>query len=130
MMIFVNEFTSCEARPVAALRTLLVLLNPFAPHLTEELWSRLTTNFSGFDRSVSSQRWPVWDENYLIENEVEIVVQVNGKLRDKITMKKDSDRDELEKAVLALDRIRDATNGKQIRKVIVIPNKLVNVVVS
>jgi leucyl-tRNA synthetase len=130
MMIFVNEFTGSEARPVDALRALLVLLNPFAPHLTEELWSRLSTKYHGFDREISSQSWPEWDENYLVENEVEIVVQINGKLRDKIMVKKDSDETDLKRAVLDLAKVQEAANGKQIRRVIVIPNKLVNVVVS
>jgi leucyl-tRNA synthetase len=129
MMIFVNEFTGVETKPVAALRTLLILLNPFAPHLSEELWSRMSQKFSGFDGQVSAQPWPIWDEQVLTENEVDIVIQVNGKLRDKITLKRDTDRAQLETTILALPKIKEAVSGKHIRKLIVIPNKLVNVVV-
>jgi leucyl-tRNA synthetase len=129
MMIFVNEFTVAEVKPVAALRTLLVLLNPFAPHLSEELWSRLSRSFSGFDGPISSQPWPEWNEQFLAENEADIVIQINGKLRDKIRVQKDMEKGELERTVLALPKIREATEGKQIRKMVVIPNKLVNVVV-
>ncbi|MBV9733610.1 MAG: leucine--tRNA ligase, partial [Verrucomicrobia bacterium] len=87
MMIFVNTFTTAERRPVTALRTLLILLNPFAPHLSEELWERLSQRFPIFSGQISQQAWPVWDDAYLVEDEVEIIVQVNGKLRDRITVR-------------------------------------------
>src|SRR5260221_179033 len=92
MMIYVNTFTNVEPKPVTALRTLLILLNPFAPHLTEDLWQRLSQRFSIFSGQISQQAWPNWDEAYLMEEEVEVVVQVNGKLRDRITVRKDLGR--------------------------------------
>jgi leucyl-tRNA synthetase len=128
MMIFVNEFTAAERRPVEALRTLLVLLNPFAPHLSEELWQRLGIKFSTFTNSVHNQPWPTWDEDRLAQEEIEIVIQVNGKLRDKITVTKDLDRRKLEQCALASPKIRDTIAGRAVRKLIVVPNKVVNVV--
>jgi len=92
MMIYVNAFTTVEQRPVTALRTLLILLNPFAPHLSEELWERLSQRFPIFSGQMSQQAWPAWDDAYLVEDEVEIIVQVNGKLRDKITVRKDLEK--------------------------------------
>ena len=130
MMIFVNEFTGAETRPVEAVRTLLVLLCPFAPHLAEELWSRLSTQFARFDGLACEQEWPKWNDAFLTEDEVEIIIQVNGKLRDKMTVRKDSKNAELERTALACPKIREATREKTVRKIIVIPNKLVNVVVA
>ena len=135
MMIFVNAFTSANPRPAPAIRTLLVLLNPFAPHLTEELWAALHSGEnqkSKIDTQnpelVSSQPWPVFDPQYLVEDEVEIVLQVNGKLRDKLVVKKDAPASEIEAAALASPKIRELTAGKTIRKVVVVPGKLVNIV--
>ena len=130
MMIFVNEFTGAATRPVAALRTLLILLNPFAPHLSEELWSLLGKKFDGFDGTISQQPWPKWDPAYLVEDEVEIIIQINGKLRHKILAKKDLPQDELEKQATSSAKIQKAIAGKAIRKIVVVPNKLVNLVVS
>ncbi|MBV8813971.1 MAG: leucine--tRNA ligase [Verrucomicrobia bacterium] len=129
MMIFVNTFTNVERRPIQALRTLLILLNPFAPHLSEELWERLSQRFSIFSGQISEQPWPVWDESYLEEDEVEIILQLNGKLRDKITVRRDLDRESLEQLVLETPKIRTATRGKTIQKIVTVPNRIVNVVV-
>ncbi len=130
MMIFVNEFTGAEIRPVEALRTLLILLSPFAPHLAEELWWRLSTRFSGFEGLACQQPWPKWRDEFLAEAEVEIVIQINGKWRDKVTVRKDLGKAELEQAALASRKVREATRDKSVRKIIVVPNKLVNVVVE
>ena len=130
MMIFVNEFTGAATRPLTALRTLLILLNPFAPHLSEELWSLLGEKFAGFHGTISQQPWPKWDPAYLVEDEVEIIIQINGKLRHKITAKKDLPQDELEKKATSSDKIQQAIAGKAIRKVVIVPNKLVNLVVG
>ena len=130
MMIYVNAFTTAERRPVSALRTLLILLNPFAPHLSEELWERLSQRFPIFSGQISQQAWPAWDEAYLVEAEVEIVVQVNGKLRDKITVRKDLDGKALEEAALAAPKVKENVAGKTVRKIVIVPNRVVNVVVS
>jgi leucyl-tRNA synthetase len=108
----------------------LILLNPFAPHLSEELWWRLNTGFAGFDGMVCQQRWPEWDPQFLAENDVEIVIQVNGKLRDKVTVQRDLENEELKRVVLASVKVKEAAGDRQVRKVIIVPNKLVNVVLE
>jgi leucyl-tRNA synthetase len=128
MMILVNALTNAPTKPVSALRTLLILLNPFAPHLTSELWQTLAERSPGVSGDITAQRWPDHDERFLIEDEIEIVLQVNGKLRDKITIALDSTDAALEAAALANKKIQNAVGGETIRKVVVVPKKLVNVV--
>jgi leucyl-tRNA synthetase len=130
MMIFVNEFTGAERRPVEAIRILLTLLSPFAPHLAEELWSHLGTKFAGFEGMACQQSWPVWRDEFLAQEEVEIVIQINGKLRDKVTVKKDLGKAELEQVALASAKVQEATRDKAIRKIVAVPNKVVNVVIN
>ena len=110
-------------REIAA--DLVKMLAPFAPHITEELWSRLFGN-----GSVHQQKWPVYDEAATRQSEIEIVLQINGKVRDKITVPADLDRAGMEKAVMALPRTVELTAGKEIVKVICVPKKLVNIVVK
>jgi leucyl-tRNA synthetase len=130
MMIYVNAFTNVEQRPVQAVRTLLILLSPFAPHLAEEIWYQLSTRFPGFVGLVSEQPWPSWKEEYLVESEVEVIIQVNGKLRDKMTVAKDLDEASLEKLARASAKVQESLKGKDVRKVVVVPNKIVNLVAS
>jgi leucyl-tRNA synthetase len=125
MMIFVNAFTTAETIPLSAMRTFLVLLNPFAPHLSSELWENLKS-----PGQITAQSWPDYDEKFLVEDEVEIVVQVNGKVRDRVKMSIQASEEEIKKAALALPKIQELTAGKQILKVVVIPKKLVNIVVA
>ncbi len=129
MMVFVNEFTGATPRPVSALRTLCILLHPYAPHLTEELWELLAAKFPGFEGHCSSQTWPTWQDELLVEDNVEYVIQINGKLRDKLLMTKDAPRDQVEAAALNLPKVVESLAGRPPAKVIVVPNKLVNVVV-
>ncbi len=124
MMIFVNEFTSADPRPLGALRVLLPLLSPFAPHLAEEMWTRL-----GLGGLASQQAWPAYDAALLVDDEVEIVLQVNGKVRDRMTVAKGAANADVEALALANAKVREATEGRTIAKVIVVPGKLVNVVV-
>ncbi len=130
MMIFVNAFTTSESVPVSALRTLLVLLNPFAPHLSSELWETLGKRFPISPRGITEQPWPEFAPEFLIEDEVEIVLQVNGKVRDRLTVPIAATEAELEKIALANERVREFTAGKTIRKLITIPKRLVNVVAN
>ena len=123
MMVFTNEFVNAKPRPLEALRILLPLLSPFAPHLAEELWSRL-----GFSGLASKQPWPTHDESLLVENEVELAVQVNGKVRERLVISKEATKEEIEKAALASPKIQEATTGQTILKVVVVPGKLVNIV--
>ncbi|HWM25480.1 MAG TPA: leucine--tRNA ligase [Chthoniobacterales bacterium] len=130
MMILVNALTNAPAKPVSALRVLLLLLNPFAPHLTSELWQTLAEKFAGGDGEITRHRWPEHDERLLVEDEIEIVLQVNGKLRDKITVGLDATEAALEAAALANQKVRNAVGGQTIRKIVVVPKKLVNVVAN
>ena len=128
MMIFVNAFTNAETIPLSAMRTFLILLNPFAPHISSELWERLA-EFGDARGDVSQQSWPAYDERLLIEDEVEIVIQINGKLRDRIRMPIVATEAELKAIALSNPKIQDRIAGKAVRRVIVVPKKLVNIVV-
>ncbi len=130
MMIMVNALTNAPAKPVSALRTLLILLNPFAPHLSSELWQILAGNFAGTEGEITAQPWPEHDERFLIEDEIDIILQVNGKLRDKITVALDATDAELEAAARANQKVQNAVGNQTIRKVVVVPKKLVNVVAN
>jgi leucyl-tRNA synthetase len=130
MMVFVNGFTNVERIPVTAMRMLLLLLNPFAPHLTSELWERLGAKFRVEPREITQQPWPNYDAALLVEDEVEIVVQINGKMRARLKVATDASEETLKVAALALPKIAEAIAGKEIRKVVIVPNKLVNIVTN
>src|SRR5207253_11289768 len=103
---------------------LLILLNPFAQHLTSELWQILAEKFPGAAGDITEQTWPVHDEGLLVEDETEIVLQVNGKVRDKITVALDATNAALKEAALASEKAQEAVAGKTNRKVVVVPKKL------
>ena len=130
MMIFVNAFTNVEVRPLAALRTLLVLLNPFAPHLSSELWETLGRQFPIAPLEITDQSWPEYREEFLVEDEVEIALQVNGKVRDRVMVATSATTHELEKVALSNHRVLEFLQGKQVKKIVVIQKKLVNVVTA
>ncbi len=130
MMIFVNAFTTAEVIPLSTIRTFLILLNPFAPHLSSELWETLSAKFKDRNGDITEEAWPDYDEALLVEDEVEMVVQVNGKVRDRMTMSIQASEGELQAAALENPRIKELTAGKTIRKVVVVPKKLVNIVVN
>ena len=126
MMVFVNAFTNAPVVPASAMCTFLVLLNPFAPHISSELWEKIC----GRGSDITAERWPEFDEALLVEDEVDIVLQVNGKLRDKVRVPIDATQEQLEEIARSNERVREFVAGKEIRKVIAIRNKLVNVVAS
>ncbi len=128
MMILVNELTALTVRPVSALRTLLILLSPYAPHLAEEIWTRLANRFAAFTGLASSQPWLSWDESLLVENEVEIVIQINGKVREKLLVPKEADREALLALVNREEKILSLLAGRTPLKTVVVPGKLVNFV--
>jgi len=132
MMICVNAFTNVTPRPVSSLRTLLQVLNPFAPHLTAELWDTLNRAFpaGATAGALEDQPWPQYDPALLVEDEIEIVIQVNGKIRDKLVVGKDASKAEIEAAAHANARVRETIAGKEVKKTIVVPGKLVNIVVG
>jgi leucyl-tRNA synthetase len=125
MMELTNHLTGLEQRPRKVLETLVLLLSPFAPHLAEELWRAL-----GHKASLAYEPWPQYDVALTREDTIEVPVQVNGKLRSKVTVPADADQAALESAARADERIRSLIEGKQVRKVIVVPKKLVNIVVA
>jgi len=131
MMILVNALTNAPSKSVSTLRTLLVLLNPFAPHITSELWETLQRKFhDGAAGDITAQPWPEYDEQLLIEDEIEIPIQVNGKVRDRIVVPLDLTSGELEAAALASPKVQEFIAGKTVRKIVAIPKKLVNVVAT
>jgi leucyl-tRNA synthetase len=125
MMIFTNEMNARDRRPRAALETFVLLLAPYAPHLAEELWSRL-----GHAQSLIREPWPVADPQWLASDTVNVVVQVNGKLRDQIAVAADADEAQVKELALASPKVQQWTDGKQVVKVIYVAGKLVSVVVK
>lgn len=131
MMECVNAMTSAESVTLADYVTLLHVLNPYAPHITEELYATLRTQFTTLPAcQLCQQTWPTYNPEYLVENTKEIVIQVNGKLRDKVTVAADIAKEELEALALAAPRVQEFTAGKTVRKVIVVPGRLVNIVAN
>lgn len=125
LMIFINDAYKQSELPVQYVEGFIKLLAPVAPHLAEELWERL-----GHDESLAYANWPDFDESKLIETEVEIVLQLNGKVKDKLKIAKDSSKTELENLAQENEKMQAAIGSKTIRKVIVVPNKLVNIVAN
>jgi len=125
MMEFANLFSRAEARPRSALKKFLVLLAPYAPHISEELWQLL-----GGEESISKQPWPEWDEAALVLSSIEIPVQINGKVKAKINIAPDASREAIGEAASSDERVRSLLAGKQIVKQIVVPGRLVNFVVK
>ncbi|MFN3410014.1 MAG: class I tRNA ligase family protein [Limisphaerales bacterium] len=130
MMVFVNEAMTWDVKPVSVLRTFLQLLAPFAPHLAEELWDKLNVSRLTPHASLTYAPWPQFDPALLVEDEIELPVSVNGKLRDVIKVPAAASQAELEAAARASAKIQAAIEGKTIRKVIVVPKKMVNLVVG
>ena len=125
MMSFLNEVTKKGSITKGEYKTFITLLNPVAPHMTEELWEIL-----GGEGLLSLTAWPKYDEEKTVDDEIEIVVQINGKIRDKMSVAADLDRAGLESVAMASSRIKELTEGKSIVKVIAVPGKLVNIVVK
>ncbi len=125
MMEFVNFFTKETSRPRACLEPLVLILSPFAPHLSEELWSAL-----GHAQTLAYEPWPAFDETHLATDTVEIVVQISGKVRGKVSVPTGADQAAILAAVKADPKIGEQLAGKQIVKEIVVPGKLVNLVVK
>lgn len=129
MMVFVNEAMTWETKPVSVLRDFLILLAPFAPHFTEELWGKLHASFAMRHSSLSYAEWPKFNPALLVEDTLEIPVQVNGKLRDIIKVPSNADNATLEAIAKEAEKAKPFIEGKTIKKVIVVPKKLVNIVV-
>ena len=126
MMVFVNEaYKATNGVPKKYIEGLVKMLSPITPHLSEELWSIL-----GHEGTITYEAWPTFDETKLVEDTVQIILQVNGKVRGKVVVEKDLSKDELEKLALQNERVQQWIADKNIKKVIAIPNKIVNIVVG
>ena len=124
LMIMVNEYEKQDTVTKADYKLLLTLLNPFAPHITEELNEQIG------EEPICNRTWPVYDESKIVEDEIEIGVQVNGKVRGTIVINKDEEEDTIKEKALEVDNVKKHINGKEIVKFIVIKGKIVNIVVK
>ena len=125
MMSFLNDVSKKGSITKGEYKTFITLLNPVAPHVTEELWEML-----GGEGLLSLHAWPEYDESKTVDDEIEIVVQINGKIRDKMSVAADLNRDELQAVAMESERIKTLVEGKQVVKIIAVPGKLVNIVVK
>lgn len=123
LMVFINECYKVDEVYKPYIEGFVKMLAPIAPHIGEELWPKL-----GHEESITYQPWPTYDEALLVDDEVEIVVQVNGKLRAKIKIAKDTSKEEMQEIALSNDDVKASIEGKDIMKVIAVPQKLVNIV--
>ena len=108
-----------------AIDTVVMILSPFAPHICEEMWEAL-----GYDQSLTAVSWPSYDEDALVRDTVEIVIQINGKVKEKLNVANNLSREDLEKIALSNDKVQALTEGKNVVKVIAVPGKLVNIVIK
>jgi leucyl-tRNA synthetase len=122
-MIAVNELTAQKCTSKAILQPLLVLISPYAPHISEELWNAL-----GNEDSISTAEFPVFEASHLVESSKEYPISFNGKMRFKLELPLDMSKDEIEKTVLAHERTQQQLQGREPKKVIVVPGKIVNIV--
>ncbi|OQB15760.1 MAG: Leucine--tRNA ligase [Firmicutes bacterium ADurb.Bin193] len=125
LMSLINEITRVGAVTKGEFKTLLILLNPFAPHITEELWEKI-----GAKGAITDQKWVSYDPAKTVDDEIEIVIQINGKVRDKLVVGADEDNESVRAKALAAEKITEFLGDKEIIKVIVIPKRLVNIVVK
>jgi leucyl-tRNA synthetase len=125
MMIFVNEANKVDALPITYIEGFVQVLAPIAPHMTEEIWKKL-----GHTVSVTKAAWPIYDEKFLVEDQVEVVFQVNGKVKSRSSVPAAATKEELTEIAMADEKVKEAIAGKQVRKVIAVPGKLVNIVAN
>ncbi len=125
LMVLVNEFYKADFLPLEYVEGLVKLISPITPHMAEELWTLL-----GHVGSIAYAKWPTYDESKLVEDTVEIVVQVNGKIKQHLHVSRTASKEELEELALNDEKIKTELEGKTIRRVIAVPGKLVNVVAN
>ncbi|KHF28516.1 Leucine--tRNA ligase [Paenibacillus sp. P1XP2] len=125
LMIFINDAYKADSLPRKAIEDFTQLLSPFAPHIAEELWERL-----GHEESITYEPWPVFDEAWTVDAEVEIVIQVNGKIVQRAKIAKDMSQEAMQEFSLSQENVQAAIAGKTVRKVIAVPGKLVNIVAN
>ncbi|MFF2853771.1 MULTISPECIES: leucine--tRNA ligase [unclassified Peribacillus] len=125
LMVFINDAYKADSLPKVYIEGFVKLLAPVAPHIAEEIWSKL-----GHSESITYGTWPAFDEAKLVDNEVEIVIQINGKVKAKLMVPTDTTKEKLEEIAMGDDSIKEQIDGKTIRKVIAVPGKLVNIVAN
>ena len=130
MMVFINEAMTWQNKPVTVMKPFLQLLAPFAPHIAEELWARLHGTFGQTSPSLAYAPWPKFDAALLVETEIELPVQVNGKFRDVIKVAVDADNATIEALAKASEKAQPFLAGKSIKKVIIVPKKMINLIVA
>jgi leucyl-tRNA synthetase len=130
MMVFINEAMTWQTKPLSVMKTFLQLLAPFAPHIAEELWVKLHSTFGQVASSLTYAVWPKFDPALLVESEIEIPVQVNGKFRDVIKVSANATQSDLETAAKNSEKVKLFIEGKTIKKIIVVPKKMVNLIVG
>ncbi len=123
MMIFVNHLSRQEVKPKEAVEKFVLILSPFAPHIAEELWQKI-----GHNQTLAYEKWPQYDSELVKESQIELAVQVNGKIKDKIVVAADADDEQIKQKALECPKVAAAIAGKQPKKVIVIKSRLVNIV--
>jgi len=126
MMVFINECYKAEALPKAYIEGFVKLLSPICPHIAEELWEKLG-NSSG---TIAYEAWPAYDEAKLVDDEIEIVIQINGKVKTKLMVPADANKDALEQIAMEDSQVKEQIDGKTVRKIIAVPGKLVNIVAN
>jgi leucyl-tRNA synthetase len=126
MMVFINECYKADSIPKKYVEGFVKLLSPICPHMTEELWQIIT----GSNQSIAYEAWPAYDEAKLVDDEVEIVIQINGKVKAKLMVPADANKDALEQIAMEDSQVKEQIDGKQVRKVIAVPGKLVNIVAN
>ena len=124
MMIFVNHLGRLTVRPKDVIEKLVLILAPFAPHIAEELWERL-----GHTESLAYEKWPEYDKELIREKEIELAVQVMGKIKDRIVISAEADEEQIKQKALSCKKVIAAMAGKEPKKIIVIKSRLVNIVV-
>lgn len=125
LMVLVNDFYKAEALPLEYVEGLVKLLAPITPHMAEELWSLL-----GHEESLAYASWPTYDETKLVEDTVEIVVQINGKIRQRLNVSREATKEQLEELALNDEKVKEELAGKTLRRVIAVPGKLINIVAN
>ncbi|CUA78887.1 leucine--tRNA ligase [Anoxybacillus suryakundensis] len=125
LMVFINEAYKAPVLPKVYMEGFIKLLSPVCPHIAEELWEKL-----GHNNTIAYEAWPAYDEAKLVEDEVEIVIQVNGKVRAKLHVPADATKEQLEQLAMEDEKIKEQIEGKTVRKVIAVPGKLVNIVAN
>jgi leucyl-tRNA synthetase len=129
-MICTNAFTQAGKVPVGEFVKFLTVLNPFAPHVSEEIHERVAKALNLPTASLSEAGWPKYDEQALVRTECELVVQVNGKLRDRIWMSMEASEEDAKALAFESEKIKEHIDGKTLRKVIYVPGKIMNLVVG